>query len=476
MTLAAGAHGVIVIHGIGEGQRRGDLLARVTNGIADSLLESLPAGEAGPLGDPVIRDMDAFANPPSASLRIPTTGGAETTWIFKEAFWADSFPAPPPETVFRWLLRHNAGAHLQAVWHGLSRDPTNDQDFNPEEPEPPEWSSGGWTKTIYRAGLLLGGVLLLVLAVLAPVLRFVLGPLYWVSQVGPARRFLGFLHRIDPLLSRSVGDAQRYLEHGMWSANVRGVLEEVLSDMLHDRYGPVSDVTIVAHSMGAVVAYDALAAGGRIAAEIALLPKARRKKITLFTVGAGINQTFRLAKTSNTYARRRFARPLAPEVTGLDSFGLDEVEELRSRFYWVDVHARFDPVPAGPLADELQDQARLAPEQVKKRRVINLDSPVRDHSIYWENKDLFVPRLLRAINSGEYPWEEAGITPAKVARHTKRVGRLWLARLAVVAAVVGASVAAAFLTPVSWVLISAIALTGVGIYRWLSSDIAGDLA
>jgi len=90
--------------------------------------------------------------------------------------------------------------------------------------------------------------------------------------------------------------------------------------MLNDRFGVVKDITTVAHSMGCVVTYDALSEGGKVAREVSQLDTlGKRKKITFVTVGSGINQVFRLARSSNVYAQRQFSRSLAKEITGYEA-------------------------------------------------------------------------------------------------------------------------------------------------------------
>jgi hypothetical protein len=115
MALSLGNHGVIVIHGIGDNQKRGDQLARVTNHLADALLGSPVRDETGRPVYPVIeREMDVTSDPPSAALHITAPDGTKATWVFKEAFWADAFPPPAASTVLRWL-GNQIGAQLRYV-------------------------------------------------------------------------------------------------------------------------------------------------------------------------------------------------------------------------------------------------------------------------------------------------------------------------------------------------------------------------
>ena len=99
---------------------------------------------------------------------------------------------------------------------------------------------------------------------------------------------------------------------------------------------------------------------------------------------------------------------------------------LQDKFYWLDIFARKDPVPAGPVAQNIvEEKALIDPlNQMKERRVINKDSLIFDHNSYWENMELVMPRITRAINSGEEdPWPEAGITEKKVSVRIKKALR-----------------------------------------------------
>ncbi|MFN3974431.1 MAG: hypothetical protein ACK4K2_04015, partial [Dehalococcoidia bacterium] len=175
----------------------------------------------------------------------------------------------------------------------------------------------------------------------------------------------------------------------------------------------ISDIAIVAHSQGCAIAYDALAEGSPVGKALQQNPK----RITLVTLGSGVNRIFRMARGSTPYARRRFSLPLDPAITGAGQ-GLT-LEALRRRFFWLDIYARFDPVPAGPLQERIRQQAGLDPGQVKRRQVINADNPVSDHSLYLVNRDLVLPRLIRALYGGDYPWPQAtAVSPQCVRQRT----------------------------------------------------------
>jgi len=443
MALSPGKHGVIVTHGIGDNMKPGNLLADFTNSLADALMESPEKGGK----QEIRREADLSEDPPSVTLQIKSPSGEKATWVCKEAFWGDAFPPPKASTVLWWLLTKNLSNQIKNVWEGIYKDPANDETYIPEQdkklekkrhPRAPVWRARTKQKSSYIILSLKSASTPVWIIPLAGIIYLFLF-LIWICQfipiipsIGPLEKVLTWAHKLDPFLSNSLGDVQRYIEHGVWSANARARLEKVIIAMLKDQFGRVKDITIVAHSMGCVVTYDALAKGGKVAEEIKRLESwGKSKKITFVSVGSGINQVFSLAKDkkSKPYAQKQFKRPLAKEITGHSGATRQTSKPLEDKFFWLDIYARRDPVPAGELNDDIIKQAEVDPErQVKRRKVINTDNIMFDHTSYWANKDIVMPRIARAINGGtEYPWPEAGITPRKLshrAKYATRLGRL----------------------------------------------------
>jgi hypothetical protein len=73
---------------------------------------------------------------------------------------------------------------------------------------------------------------------------------------------------------------------------------------------------------------------------------------------------------------------------------------LPERVAWIDLWARYDPIPHGPAARWLQERVRgVAPGggprgYYRSVRVTNYDSPFADHGGYWENPEEVVSRFL----------------------------------------------------------------------------------
>jgi hypothetical protein len=362
-------------------------------------------------------------------------GAAVLRYRLVEAFWDRSFPPPSRKVVLRWSWASAWGQ----VWHSfrILRDPANrrrggrwagDQG---DEPWTPPW----WVVWLYRLELGLVGVALAI----AWVVGVPLLGLLWLLTVldgTPGLRLFGLWARasdavrtLDPFLTRVLGDSQRYVEHAHWAAAAREQLEAPLLELLDD--DAVADITVIAFSAGCGVAYDALLAGGRLgdAWEERAAAGQPPKKLTLITTGAAVNRFFIASQRARLPFARRFAeRAIDPRIAGRRAPGAAEPEEtdrLRQRFFWLNVYARLDPVPGGPVLPQLLAASGLEAAQLKERQVINFDNPLEDHGGYFTNAELVLPRLVRAMTGGAYPWprreadrevKEADLTSAERGR------------------------------------------------------------
>ncbi|MDA1256418.1 MAG: hypothetical protein O3C10_01025 [Chloroflexi bacterium] len=374
---------MVVVHGIGR-QRKGETLAEVSESLALTFEETAPSGHL------IGREMDISGPVSTATLRFEGDGGNLTTWTLKEALWADAFTPPSAQAVFLWTAR--AIPRQARYLLSLLRQPDS---RTPElAPGPVQLGVQMWSEFISSWSTRLQIVLLaILLLVVSPFLIATGLGLVYLQKVP-----IHILHPFDPFLSRVLGDVYRYTTHGMWAASARGIIERIVIDFIEDEYSPIEDLTIVAHSMGCVVAYDALRGGGAVSDAIRRAQeKGRRKKITLVTIGSGINQVFAVARRSETYGKTHFCQPLDPDVTGsLAGVGTDS-----DLFEWVDIYARMDLVPAGGLTPEIRARSGASAEQYHEVRVTNTDIPFKDHTSYFQNRTTVVPRVIRAINGGE---------------------------------------------------------------------------
>jgi hypothetical protein len=95
------------------------------------------------------------------------------------------------------------------------------------------------------------------------------------------------LQNLNPVIGEGIGDLTRYTSHEIWAANAQQRVEGAIIGMLKDP--AVADISIVAHSMGCIVTYDAMEEGGEVDREIQKTAHESHKKITFVTVGQGLN-------------------------------------------------------------------------------------------------------------------------------------------------------------------------------------------
>ncbi|MGH2633266.1 MAG: hypothetical protein ACRDG3_07635 [Tepidiformaceae bacterium] len=435
-------HGVVVVHGQVSGQVLGDELAVVANAIADALENAEGRVE---------RAFAVEGGHAAGTLTVTRPGDSVPSdeFVFSEAFWANSLPTAPAETVAKWMLvlgPKEAWRVVRGFWGNLANDRIDDGKTS-------GYPQRAWLRVAFALELAPITALIAVIVVLRVVIAPLLYALYSMTSVTRTNTLAvvspvtGFLHKLDPFLSDVMGDSWRFVEDGMWSANIRDAVEGPLVAFYAD--AEIADITIIAHSAGCGVSYDALAEGGVVAAAAAEHPK----RLTLVTCGSAVNRFYWLSKESDTspYTQRLSRERIAPAITGMPkapapSPAPAETEAaqktLQARFYWLDIYARMDLVPAGPPLAEVLEMARIDPCQLKRRPVINEDDLLRDHFGYFRNNDLVAPRLIRAIYGGEYPWtgttryNSTQVTKDRILHRTRGVALLQLVRVVLFASII----------------------------------------
>src|SRR5207253_166607 len=136
--------------------------------------------------------------------------------------------------------------------------------------------------------------------------------------------------------------------------NVRARIERIVLAFLDDDF---DDITIVAYSAGAAVAYDVLCEGRPVPLKLRHLANegAQPPPIRLITAGSGLYHMWSFANAETERGRRRLADAhIDGALSGVDA-------EPRPFPFWTDLFARFDFVAAGPLRPEIADHSRLRP-------------------------------------------------------------------------------------------------------------------
>jgi len=429
-------HGVVVVHGQVSGLVPGDELAVVANAIADALENA---------GGTVGRTFAVEGSHARGALTVARPGelAPSDEFDFIEGFWANSLPTAPAETVAKWMLLlgpKEAWRVVRGFWGNLANDRIDDGKSS-------GYPQRLWLRAAFAVELapvtLLIGIIVLLRVLLAPLIY----ALYSMTSITRSNTLAivspvtAFLHKLDPFLSDVMGDSWRFVEDGMWACNIRDAVQAPLVAFYADP--EIADITIIAHSAGCGVSYDVLAEGGVVAEAAAKSPK----RLTLVTCGSAMNRLFWLSSESDTspFTRRLSREPLASAITGVATAAAPKAETpeaLQARFYWLDIYARMDLVPAGPPVAEVLAMAKIDPCQLKRRPVINEDDLLRDHFGYFRNNDLVAPRLIRAIYGGEYPWtgttryNGTQVTQDRIRHRTRGVALLQLLRFLLVAGIV----------------------------------------
>lgn len=281
------------------------------------------------------------------------------TWVFAEGWWASRLEAPSMTTMLAWSL-----GILGRFWAGLFDEAVG----RTAERYGHRPSRGAWSPSrLARIGARLGewveriGNFLLMLAYLPIALLsypFV-ALLLLVAQIpiDALQKFI-LLTLIRPLLVDRVGDFWIYLHDYPGAMHIRRGVEEAI-DALVDT-DQCNEIVVVAHSQGAVVAYDALSSGG-----IKHIDLVRR----FITMGGALNKAWSLEEG----------------IKGLNAALPASLER------WVDLWANYDPVPSGPLVRRF--------DILKSERLTNGINVLTDHDSYWRNPEEFLSRLAQEIDA-----------------------------------------------------------------------------
>ena len=442
--------GVVVIHGQSAHVLPGEMLATVANSIANALENA---------GGKVDRAMDSTTATGILCVTRPGQSAPSDEFHFADIGWSAALPAASAQVVLKWMLKLGPREAWRVV-RGLWTNAANDR-FAGEGRS--DYPARRFTRLVFIAELIPITAAIGLIYALAVVLSPLIYAIYMLTSVrsttlrGTTGPFTTALHQLDPFLQSVLGESWRFVEDGMWAADIRGLATGPIIAFLEDP--TIAEIIIIGHSAGAGVAYDTLAEGRPVAAAVALHPK----PLTLVTLGGANNRFYWLAKESRTSpdTRRLASEPISHHITGIPTDGpralasTDEAKAaLRGRFFWLNIFARLDFVPAGPLLPEVIRTARIDPCQLKERPVINEDDLLRDHFDYFVNDDLVAPRLVRALFGGEYPWEGAdrfhspAITRDRVRARTRGVAWLDALRILLVSFVLGWI--AAFIVSSTW--------------------------
>ena len=419
--------GVVFVHGIGT-QQPSETFLDWSAPIVELLTDWRRA--IGEPGDPVVRSEFSFsgASQPYLEVAIPAHGDRlETRWVLTEAWWAADLRAPALGTVVDYLSRRlgrviagiaQGYRGRETTWRTRRSEARSDVGAADSTSAPaaapvaaaarelrpnPRWAwIDGLDRLQARAFSL--GLLVTALTAVGTVALVVWGLLRRIP-IGPVRDFAE-ARIIDSFLVDWFGDLPVLLDDPVQAANVRARLTGSIDALRADG---CDAIVLIAHSGGAIVAYETL-----------LDPAfADRPVDTLITHGQGLALAWRLAQ--------------GPDGAGLARGNrlLGDLRAARPDLRWVDVWSSYDPAPAGPLPTtvpgaplELADpplpwpdrRPAGAPELVESRPVTNRMNILRDHGAYWANEEGFVGAVLRHVDAARQPLDRARFYGDPVAR------------------------------------------------------------
>ncbi len=400
--------GMVFVHGIGS-QAPGETLLDWGSAIIGALLDARLHSKTS--ADPVI---DSQLDPaPGQSrfieLQLPATTAADGTkipeqhWVMTEAWWAQRVRPPSFGQMAEWLGPNGAirrivlallprGGQVHdprmrpfAQTNSLRRTADGSEQVEEDVKDGPPVGMKQRPREDVRAILRVpAGFYFQAVSALVLLLYGVLRSIEKLIPIGPFKD--GALTRpIDRFVLDWFGDVFVLLNNQAEAASIRGQLLDSLNDL---QAVGCEDITVVAHSGGAIVSYttlvDASSDGQRVD--------------RLVTHGEAANLAWRLTAGEDGQNREdaelRFERlyrtlPNAPH---------------RKDMEWHDFWASKDPAPVGVLQIPKEkgikvedDKAALG--RVRSHAVWNRLSLGNDHGTYWDNDEEFLVPLLRLLEN-----------------------------------------------------------------------------
>jgi hypothetical protein len=391
--------GIVITHGVGS-QRRIDQLDAVVEPLMAFLCRSLGYENVHLVARTQVSD-DLLA---SAMIHLTLPNGEEEEWNVREAWWAESFRSSPSTTVLPWAIGA-AFFHLRSTWQNVfARNVARVMGKPPKQQNEGVWAVVGADRrraffdaliwlviTIgYVTSYVIGALLII------PIYVFLLLPfaLLWPAGIGQLQRSL------VNVLTGGIGDQHATTNRQVAVAGAADTIVQALWYFIapnrpDERH--YDTVTLIAHSGGCVVSYDALARGD---VQEWLHESKTLRRVTWITVGSGLNLAWRMRSRTKARDTSFWSR------------------SLRETVNWIDIYSRYDPVPQGPApADLVASIMGKPPQPYVSVRVVNHDWPLTDHGAYWGNYEEAMSRIAHAVTDsrlGQQPLNELGGSFAQV--------------------------------------------------------------
>ena len=434
--------GIVVVHGVGE-HKKGSYISGFVEELVSFLSHEkalgaknvqLSARDRSDRSDTTWATLHLRNGRPEASTPEPTREQCEPEewdeeWHIREAWWTKTFEPTKPLKVYLWgvlaglaLLRAIYRHQLQRAWlttfkkGSLAARPSErlGRPINPATHEVEAGAAQGvWEQP--RAGALkaIGDTIVwffmtLLLVVVGIAGLAIVGVAYMalvlpVSLVAPVFA-TKLLNAVSKVIVLSLGDQQAMTTRPMALRAAANEVQTALWSMLSGKgllarnrddsgFKGFETVTVVAHSGGCLVSLAALTSVdfGRFRADKLPAGYVRPERVNLVTAGSGLNLGWNVRYSKNDADEALWGEP----PCGVN---------------WLNIYARYDPVPQGPPPSamvfevtggdpevpEFRGAATHRPAYVNLR-VVNSDNPWADHSGYWRNHAEVMSRVVHLI-------------------------------------------------------------------------------
>ncbi len=359
---------------------------------------------------------------------------AEASVLVAESWWAQSFVAPSPASLFAWtfkILPLALGMHFgdavrrHAVRAGSAQVPY-------------------WRRVLALARMLFSAAVMVLMVPFAPVIQALLAATLAVGLI-PVRPLQSAMQAIRDVLTGTLGDSYLLTASPTSRATMVGQFKRDLAWLA----GRCDDVIVVAHSQGCAVSYLGLCERlpGNLHSVVWLGSGLRKLEVLraaerrLSMVGSGwfvaimpvaAFLLLQLLLRSRAWDERwgpLFLLLLAAAAYALGFLMLLTRTQPKGVATWValltglgvkflDIFASHDPVPNGPLFESAPD-----PDAgIDTREVCNRASWLSDHTSYWTNvEDVVLPLALLIGQTARLPLDKLyRFDPAWVAQAQRR--------------------------------------------------------
>lgn len=374
--------GIVVVHGVGQ-QQPGDQLDIVLQPLVDFLGQCLGYANVSV----------CFRRPPDASsvaqadVHLKRKGAVFEVWHVREAWWARSFRPSPSSAVVAWALRALA-ANLAASWWQVVVP-----NWRTLRSGDSGYGSGVWRVPAGGRPFAACNVVTWLFIAAMTIAAYAAAPLAALMVVAISRLLVvGFLFPGPPgrlmrsvmnLLTGGLGDQQAMTARSVCLAEAASTVVAALEPFLDARSAEPLDcdsVTVVAHSCGCIVSFEALA-GEQVRTWLEAEDYAGPRRINWITAGSGLNLAWHMRD-------RRSAAEIAFWQRAIGSY-----------VNWIDVYARYDPVPVGPAPRDMAAALSAdCPAAYIAVRVANDDWPPTEHGSYWRNFAEGMSRVVHVIS------------------------------------------------------------------------------